>query len=311
MIGEMEHEQQARDLRISENLSEDEIRNLSMQFAKSSWNPNTEFDWNLNIEVNPYLFASKWMPFINYAPYKSLPKEKQDELQRLLSSEYLTGLVYAEQALLKLTSMFATQFDQIEPQIIASIQSADEAKHIFCLTRYMDLRSLELLEVDPYTKLFFEKVEGSPEFDMKVLRSQILAENVGLFCFNTLKNFALDPLLRQISGKIMNDEARHLNYGNLFLRDRLANLSKSEVEARESSLIESCELMRESLKAFRWSERFGFDPDDVDRLLSRNQSIVGNRKIIFTRFERHLATIEFLTPRLASYFREVASQNVV
>jgi hypothetical protein len=57
----------------------------------------------------------------------------------------------------------------------------------------------------------------------------------------------------------MQDEARHVAFGRLALRDYYAQLSPAELADREAFVVEGCYLMRNRFIAREVWERLGFD----------------------------------------------------
>ena len=54
---------------------------------------------------------------------------------------------------------------------------------------------------------------------MKLLGMQIMVEGLALAAFGVTRNNVLEPLLKDLTTYVLQDEARHVAYGVLSLRD--------------------------------------------------------------------------------------------
>jgi hypothetical protein len=63
---------------------------------------------------------------------------------------------------------------------------------------------------------------------MKCVGMQVIAESLALGSFKTMKNSTRDELLRRIVELTAQDEARHVSYGLIYMRDELPKLSEPD-----------------------------------------------------------------------------------
>ncbi len=56
-------------------------------------------------------------------------------------------------------------------------------------------------------------------WDMKFLGMQIMVEGLALAAFGMIRNNTQEPLLKELTAYVMGDEARHVAFGVLSLRD--------------------------------------------------------------------------------------------
>ena len=94
---------------------------------------------------------------------------------------------------------------------------------------------------------------------MPYLGMQVLIEGLALAAFATMRDVAADPLLKQVLAYVMQDEARHVAFGQLALRDCYAQLVGPELrDDRAQFVIEGCALMRDRFRAQEVWERMGY-----------------------------------------------------
>src|SRR5207253_9792044 len=81
-------------------------------------------------------------------------------------------------------------------------------------------------------------------WDMKLLGMQIMVEGLARASFGIIRNIVDEPLLKRLTHYVMLDEARHVAYGVLSLRDYYRDAKESELKEREDFVYESAVLMR-------------------------------------------------------------------
>ena len=86
---------------------------------------------------------------------------------------------------------------------------------------------------------------------------QVLIEGLALAAFGVHRDMTTNPLVKQILAYVMQDEARHVAFGRLALRDYYAELTEAERADREEFVVEGCYLMRDRFRAQEVWERTG------------------------------------------------------
>src|ERR1700752_1082810 len=74
---------------------------------------------------------------------------------------------------------------------------------------------------------------------------QVLIEGLALAAFGLIRNTATEPLGKAINAYVMQDEARHVTFGRLALRDYYPQLTQAERDDREEFCVDACYRMRD------------------------------------------------------------------
>jgi len=91
---------------------------------------------------------------------------------------------------------------------------------------------------------------------------QVLIEGVALAAFGLLRDMTPVALLKQILAYVMQDEARHVAFGRLALRDYYRHLSAAELAERDGFVVEGCYLLRDRFTAEEVWRTLGYDVAD-------------------------------------------------
>jgi hypothetical protein len=96
----------------------------------------------------------------------------------------------------------------------------------------------------------------------------------------------------------MQDEARHVAFGRLALRDYYRQLSESELREREDFVIEGCYLMRDRLRGSEVLEDFGIARAEAEEMSERSPYLRLFRKLLFSRIVPCVKDIGLWSERL-------------
>jgi hypothetical protein len=96
----------------------------------------------------------------------------------------------------------------------------------------------------------------------------------------------------------MQDEARHVAFGRMALRDYYRQLSAAELREREEFVIEGCYLMRDRLRGVEVLENWGIPAAEAADLTEKSEFLHLFRKLLFSRIVPCVKDIGLWGPRL-------------
>jgi hypothetical protein len=67
---------------------------------------------------------------------------------------------------------------------------------------------------------------------------QVLIEGLALVAFQRIRDYSKNPLCQAVNAYVMQDEARHVAFGRLALRDYYPQLTDAERREREEFIVE-------------------------------------------------------------------------
>ena len=120
-------------------------------------------------------------------------------------------------------------------------------------------------------------------WDMPYLGMQVLIEGLALAAFGVHRDLTANPLVKQVLAYVMQDEARHVAFGRLALRDYYAGLTSAERADREEFVVEGCYLMRDRFRGREVWERMGFDVEECLEFTEHSPVQQAFRALLFSR----------------------------
>src|SRR5947207_248198 len=133
----------------------------------------------------------------------------------------------------------------IDAKYYAATQVMDEARHVEVYARYLHEKLGLELPINLHLRALLDDVVHDPRWDMTYLGMQIMIEGLALAAFGFQYTYSIDPLLKQITRYVMADEARHVAFGVLSLKEAYSQLDAAELRERQEFCYEAAVRMRD------------------------------------------------------------------
>src|SRR5436305_844943 len=215
----------------------DSLLNLYEKGKRLQWNASTDIDWS--IDVDPERFPDFLPPEQVNALLNPPEKLEVKELVRVRTHQLgwmLSQFLHGEQGALLATAQIVNTVPWVEAKFYAASQVADEARHVEVYRRYLTEKLPFAFPVNPHLHTLLAQIIREPRWDMTYLGMQIMVEGLALAAFG-LMNFMnpQEPLIQQITGYVIRDEARHVAFGVLSLEEVYRQMTAAELRERLAS----------------------------------------------------------------------------
>ena len=171
----------------------------------------------------------------------------------------------------------------MDSKFYAATQAMDEARHVELYARFMREKIGLYYPVNPDLAQLLSDALSDSRWDMPYLGMQVLIEGLALAAFGVHRDLTANPLVKQVLAFVMQDEARHVAFGRLALRDYYAQLTAAERADREEFVVEGCYLMRNRFRAQEVWERLGFDVAECLEFTEHSEMQQAFRALLFSR----------------------------
>ncbi|WP_250279304.1 ferritin-like domain-containing protein [Frankia sp. Cppng1_Ct_nod] len=248
------------------------------------WDAATRIDWSL--EVNPFRaleLPDETVPIHGLPVWEKLGRRERDELSQHLVAWQFSQFLHGEQGAMICGARIVESVPDMDAKFYAATQAIDEARHAETYARFLDEKIGMMYPINHELRSLLDSTLTDSRWDMPYLGMQVLIEGLALAAFGVLRDVTPAPLPKQILSYVMQDEARHVAFGRLVLRDYYAQLSSRERAEREEFVVESCWLMRNRLRAVEVWENLGFDVDECLAAVETSAYMRAFRKLLFSR----------------------------
>jgi hypothetical protein len=173
-------------------------------------------------------------------------------------------------------------------------QVMDEARHVEVFRRFVFEKLGREYPVNSELKKLLDQILTDSRWDIKFLGMQIIVEGLALAAFGTLRDTTTNPLLRDLITYVMEDEARHVAFGVLSLREFCLDYSESERSEREDFVYEACVLMRDRIQSREVWDNLGLDADECVELSERSGLAANFRHRLFSKIVPNVKSLGLL-----------------
>jgi len=282
---------------------------LRVLYEKSKdlmWNARTGLAWEQNVDPTAENVPDTMNPLFGTDLWAKLdPKKDVPELRRHQASYMFSNFLHGEQGALLATAQIVELAPTADAKFYAAAQVYDEARHVEAYDRYLREKIELVYPVSKYLKELLDMILTDSRWDFKFLGMQIMVEGLALGAFGLIHATTHEPLIKQITQMIMQDESRHVAFGVLSLKDIYKEMSSRELADREDFVILSSKLMYERLLGQEVWERLGFPHDECEAAVKASAAMGIFRKLCFSKIVPNVKRLGLLTPYVRKGFEEL------
>ena len=193
----------------------------------------------------------------------------------------------------------------MESKLYASSQVMDEARHVEVFDRYLHEKIGTVYPVSPHLRSLLGRILEDSRWDMKLLGMQIMVEGLALAAFGVTRAYIDEPLLKDLTTYVLQDEARHVAFGVLSLRDFYRDQDEAFVREREDFVYEAAVLMRDRFLFEEVWEKTGLPVKECMEITLNNAGQQEFRKILFSKIVPAVKRAGLLSERQRERFAKL------
>jgi hypothetical protein len=277
----------------------------------AQWNAS-ELPWDTEVSIERMMQERQQMgggQLMNQVmnPPRSLGEREVIELNLHMNAFMLSQFLHGEQGALLATAKIVQTVPEEESKFYAANQVADEARHVEVYHRYLTEKLGINYPVNPSLQTLLDDIIRDSRWDLTFLGMQIMVEGLALAAFGMQRMMmAGEPLIQEITTRIMGDESRHVAFGVLTLEEVYGGgMGESELKEREEFVIEATHLLRERLLMEQVFERLGWDVRLWTDWASETPFMRGFRQMTFSKIVPNLKRLGLLTPRVRKAYEQM------
>ena len=267
------------------------LNKLYEKAKNSQWNGETDLPWEIDVDQEAVTVQALGAePNWEFAGLDVVgtPLEKWGskewirwnvEQQNWMLSQFMHG----EQGALLCTAKIVETVPWIDAKYYAATQVMDEARHVEVFAKYLDTKLSGHYPLNSHLGLLLDDIIEDSRWDMTYLGMQIMVEGLALAAFGYMHMLTPEPLLKQLLRYVMSDEARHVAFGVLSLKEYYAELSDAELKERQEFAFEAALRMRDRLLAVEVWERIDIDPKFIIGRLRGDQLEDPFQQLLFSK----------------------------
>jgi len=280
-----------------------QLLSLYEKGKNKQWNTNERIDWSIELDFDDRSgMPDEYVPLFGSPLWDKLDRKGQDEVRLHYGAWLNSQFLHGEQGALICAARIVETVPDIDAKWYGATQVMDEARHVETYARYLHEKLNLAYPINPHLKTLLNQTLTDERWDMTYLGMQIMIEGVALAAFSMIRDFTGEPLAKAINTYVMQDEARHVAFGLLALKDAYADFTEAERTEREEFVVEASYLLRDRFLAREVWENLGFNADECVAYVNNHQMLGEFRKALFSRVVPNVKKIGLWGPKVQAAF---------
>ncbi|MGH3311541.1 MAG: ferritin-like domain-containing protein, partial [Streptomyces sp.] len=262
----------------------DRLLALYQKGKDKQWDSQRRIDWDLEVDPkDPLGTPDEAMSIYGTSYWDKMNAAERGELRQHYASWQFSQFLHGEQGAMVCAARIVESVPDLDAKFYSATQTMDEARHAEIYGRFLHEKVGMVYPINDNLQSLLGDTLRDSRWDMPYLGMQVLIEGLALAAFGMIRDTTDKPLPKQILAYVMQDEARHVAFGRLTLRDYYAQLTSAELREREDFVIEGCYLMRDRIRGVEVWQNFGIDHREVAPLVEDSAYMQAFRKLLFSR----------------------------
>ncbi|MBC7680646.1 MAG: ferritin-like domain-containing protein [Pseudorhodobacter sp.] len=286
----------------------DRLLSLYQKGKDKQWDSATRIDWSLDVDPGNALgLPNEAIAIFGSDQWRRIENDPKAvaELSQHLNSWQFSQFLHGEQGAMICSARIVESVPDLDSKFYAATQTMDEARHAETYARFLQEKIGMVYPINTHLKALLDDTLSDSRWDMPYLGMQVLIEGLALAAFGVLRDMTEVPLPKQILAYVMQDEARHVAFGRLALKDYYSQLTSAERSEREDFVVEGCYLMRDRLRMDEVWTNLGFDLDECRKAVDASPYFQAYQSLLFTRIVPCVKDIGLWGPKVQKAYADM------
>ena len=249
------------------------LNKLYEKAKTGQWNGETDLDWSIEVDQEKVrqenlANATSLGALSDPAHYAGSPVEKWGEAEWMefgiqQQNWTLSQFMHGEQGALLCTAKIVESVPWYDAKLYAATQVMDEARHVEVFAKYLNEKLSGHYPINAHLRMLLDDIINDERWDMTYLGMQIMVEGLALAAFGFMHQLTSEPLLKKLLRYVMSDEARHVAFGVLSLKEVYEGMNAAEIRERQEFAFEAAVRMRDRFLQQEVWERMGVNPRQI------------------------------------------------
>jgi hypothetical protein len=283
----------------------EKLRDLYEKAVRAQWISDEVLPWKTDVDLGRPMGPEQLMPLFGSDIYRRMTEKERHDINVEVFSWTLSQFMHGEQGALLATAQLVPSVRDLDSKLYAASQVVDEARHVDVYNRYVHTKIGFSYPCNQHLKTLLDMILKDSRWDMKFLGMQIMVEGLALAAFGMIRNNTDEPLLKELTAYVMGDEARHVAFGILSLRDYYREQPESVRREREDFVYEAARLMRDRFLFQEVWDKTGLPTKECMEIALHNQGQVMFRQMLFAKIVPAIKKMDLLSDRQRQRFADL------
>jgi hypothetical protein len=214
---------------FSYDIDIEKLRNLYSKAKKFQWDAEQRLDWSVEVDPSRPIVGEDRFMFHRVPFFQKLSQKQRETFTAHATAQLLSQFLHGEQGALMTAATLTHAVPDYEAKLYGATQTMDEARHVEVYERY--IRKLAIVyPMSPWLKSLIDATLSADRYVKILIGMNMIVEGLALAAFHNMRRQATCPLLRDLTNLVLQDESRHVAFGNVYTRETIEGMHPDERE---------------------------------------------------------------------------------
>lgn len=210
-------------------IGHEKLKNLYSKSKQLQWDAEQDLDWQKEIDPSKPLVDESRNGMDQIPILKQLSPSQRETFTAHSTAHLLSQFLHGEQGALMTAAALTHAVPDYEGKLYAATQTMDEARHVEAYEMY--IRKLAIVyPMSPWLRDIIDVTLQSDRWVKIAIGMNMVVEGLALAAFHNMRRATSCDLLRQLTELVLRDEARHVAFGNLYVKEAIAEMHADDQE---------------------------------------------------------------------------------
>ncbi|MEZ0339293.1 ferritin-like domain-containing protein [Mycobacterium sp. pV006] len=283
------------------------LLSLYQKGKDKQWDAQSRIDWAKDVDpMNPIGLPDQFHPLFGSPVWEAADEARRAEMRQHSQAWQFSQFLHGEQGAMICAAKIVEVVPDVDAKFYAATQTMDEARHVEAFSRFLHEKVGLVYPINKNLTALLEDTLRDSRWDMPYLGMQVLIEGLALAAFGVQRDLAQpDSLAKELLAYVMQDEARHVAFGRISLKDYYSALTEAERDEREEFVVEACYLMRDRFRGEEVFETLGLDVKECAEWVDTSPVMIQFRSHLFSRIVPIVKDIGLWGDKVQKAFRDM------
>ena len=290
----------------------DRLLSLYQKGKDKQWDAQSRIDWSLDVDpTNPVGIPDEFIGLFGSPAWEAADEARRAEFRRHNAAWGFSQFLHGEQGAMVCAAKIVEVVPDMDAKFYAATQTMDEARHVEAFSRFLHEKIGLVYPINSNLTALLGDTLSDSRWDMPYLGMQVLIEGLALAAFGVQRDLAPEgSLAKQLLAYVMQDEARHVAFGRISLKDYYSALTDAERDEREEFVVEACYLMRDRFRGEEVFETLGLNVKECAEWVDHSPVMIQFRSHLFSRIVPIVKDIGLWGPKVQKAFVDMGVHDM-
>jgi hypothetical protein len=224
-------------------IGREKLKALYSKAKRNQWDAESTLKWDYTVDPARPVMGEESFSMFQVPLVKRLSTQQQSLLRAHSAAHQLSQILHGEQGAMMTAAALTHAVPDHDGKLYSATQTMDEARHVEVFSHY--IRKLAIIyPMGAALKRLIDLTLAADHWVKMAIGMNMVVEGLALGTFQNVLHTTSCELLRSILQGVIRDEARHVAFGGLYVRETIAGMHADQQEDVADFAFEAIEIMR-------------------------------------------------------------------